>query len=291
MRVPVRVDAPHLGYPVVGRRVHGSKPRGLCGQRGSGTGGLPDSKGPPQTAAHLEILQEQDSDECCPNLDMYRIGAGSHEGFDFQVLFDGFEEEFDLPALLVDGGNRVGDQFHVVCQQDDLALTHRIPNYHPAQLSTSNPARCGKTLTVRASTHSSGTSSSIWSCSPVSRHEKRGAPTSTHSSPKKSIRISLHPHKARDHTKVFRKLVRLARSAAILLPGGRGYGLGSVKCLHFFEAEVAGGGEGVVSLVEEHLVTDTDALHGSRDGGFYAGGSILDDNAGFSGNAEESRGE
>ena len=43
---------------------------------------------PSQTAAHLEILQEQDGDECCPNLDVHRIGAGSHEGFDFQVLLN-----------------------------------------------------------------------------------------------------------------------------------------------------------------------------------------------------------
>ena len=90
-------------------------------------------KAPPQAAAHLEILQEQDRDECCPNLDVHRIGAGSHEGFDFQVLFDGFEEEFNLPALLVDGGNRARGQLHVVCQQDDFAPAHRIPDDHPTQ--------------------------------------------------------------------------------------------------------------------------------------------------------------
>jgi len=90
-------------------------------------------KAPSQTAAHLEILQDQDSDECCPNLDVHRIGAGSHEGFDFQVLLEGFEEEFDLPTLLVDGGDSAGGLLHVVCQQDDLALAHRIPDDHPPQ--------------------------------------------------------------------------------------------------------------------------------------------------------------
>jgi hypothetical protein len=34
-----------------------------------------------------------------------RIGAGTHKGFDFQVLFKRFEEDFNLPTVFVDGGD------------------------------------------------------------------------------------------------------------------------------------------------------------------------------------------
>src|SRR5882724_11771180 len=42
--------------------------------------------------------------KCCPNLNAYSVGGGAHEGFDFEVLFEGLEKEF-LPTRLVDGGN------------------------------------------------------------------------------------------------------------------------------------------------------------------------------------------
>lgn len=62
----------------------------------------------------LEQLEQEHADECCPNLDFYGVGAGAYEGFDFEVLFDGFKEELDLPALFIDFGNGGGGKVKAV---------------------------------------------------------------------------------------------------------------------------------------------------------------------------------
>src|ERR1700733_1171674 len=43
---------------------------------------------PGQGAAHLQVLQEQDGDQCCPNLNVHRVRARAHEGLDLQVLLE-----------------------------------------------------------------------------------------------------------------------------------------------------------------------------------------------------------
>jgi len=48
------------------------------------------------------MLQEQDRNQCCPNLDEKRVLAGSDKGLDLQVLLDRLEESLDLPAILID---------------------------------------------------------------------------------------------------------------------------------------------------------------------------------------------
>ena len=65
-------------------------------QQGDQVGERPREAGP-----QLEILEEQDRDECRPDLDLQGVGAGPHEGLDLQVLLERLEEQFDLPALLV----------------------------------------------------------------------------------------------------------------------------------------------------------------------------------------------
>lgn len=47
------------------------------------------------------MLEQQDGDECRQNPDMHRVGASADEGFHPQVLFECFEEPFDLPAFPV----------------------------------------------------------------------------------------------------------------------------------------------------------------------------------------------
>lgn len=51
----------------------------------------------------LKVLDQQHGNQCCPNLDEECVFAGSHEGLDLQVLLQGLEEKFDLPAIPVDG--------------------------------------------------------------------------------------------------------------------------------------------------------------------------------------------
>src|SRR5450755_149261 len=50
--------------------------------------------------------------------------------FTFKVLFEGFEKQFDFPAVLVDGGDGGGPEVQEIGQEDDLALVVRIPNHH-----------------------------------------------------------------------------------------------------------------------------------------------------------------
>ena len=69
---------------------------------------------PPETGLELEILDQQDGDQCCPNLNSERIFTGSHEGLDFQILLDGLEEDFDLPTVPVNGGDGLGVQFALI---------------------------------------------------------------------------------------------------------------------------------------------------------------------------------
>jgi len=39
-------------------------------------------------------------------LRVHRIGAGSQKCFDLEILFYCLKKEFDLPAVLIDGGDR-----------------------------------------------------------------------------------------------------------------------------------------------------------------------------------------
>ena len=69
---------------------------------------------PADAAAQLQELQQQDGNECCPNLNAHRVGTGANEGLDLEVLFERFKEQFDLPALLVNGGDGRRTEFAVV---------------------------------------------------------------------------------------------------------------------------------------------------------------------------------
>ena len=47
-------------------------------------------------------------------MDLHYIATSSYECFDLQVLFEGFEEQFDLSSVLIDGSNGCGSQGQVV---------------------------------------------------------------------------------------------------------------------------------------------------------------------------------
>ena len=53
-----------------------------------------------------------------PGLGHHRVFAGSQKRFDLQVLLDPLEKQLDLPAGLVDAGNRGHRQLEVVGQKD-----------------------------------------------------------------------------------------------------------------------------------------------------------------------------
>jgi hypothetical protein len=53
-----------------------------------------------------------------PDLRVDRVERGAIEGLDAQMLFDPFEEQFDLPARAIDLGDRDSIQQEVVCEKD-----------------------------------------------------------------------------------------------------------------------------------------------------------------------------
>lgn len=50
--------------------------------------------------------------------DQHGILGGAEKAFDLEVLLDPFEKQFDLPALLVQIGNRLGGAVEVVGDED-----------------------------------------------------------------------------------------------------------------------------------------------------------------------------
>src|SRR5512139_842131 len=55
-------------------------------------------KGPIELGSELKEPQDQHRNQCCPNLNPHRIGAGPHKGLDFEVLFQSLKENLDLPT-------------------------------------------------------------------------------------------------------------------------------------------------------------------------------------------------
>ncbi len=58
----------------------------------------------------MQPFQQQQGDQGCPNLDPERVLAGADEGLHCQVLLQSLEEQFDLPALFVNGGDGSGSR-------------------------------------------------------------------------------------------------------------------------------------------------------------------------------------
>jgi hypothetical protein len=77
----------------------------------------------------MEILQKQQGDQGCPNLDAKSIFGCADEGFDFQVLLEGLEEDLDFPSIPVDSCDGRGTESQVVGQQNDLTFFDVIPNH------------------------------------------------------------------------------------------------------------------------------------------------------------------
>ena len=56
-----------------------------------------------------------------PDLRLHRVLAGAQKTLDTQVLFDPLEEKFDLPTILVQGGNGQRRQAGVVGQKTSVS--------------------------------------------------------------------------------------------------------------------------------------------------------------------------
>lgn len=79
------------------------------------------------------MFQKEDGNQCCPNLGLERIGCGPDKGLDLEVLLDGLEEDFSLPAVLVNGGDGGGTEHQVVYEQDNGFFLIFIPYLYSSQ--------------------------------------------------------------------------------------------------------------------------------------------------------------
>lgn len=81
----------------------------------------------------VKPLEQEHSDEGCPNLNAERVFASADEGFDFEGLLEGFEKEFNFPAVFIDVRDGGWAEFEVVGQKNDLALVFLVPYDHAAK--------------------------------------------------------------------------------------------------------------------------------------------------------------
>ncbi len=88
---------------------------------------------PVEFGLQLQEAQQEHGNQSGPDLSLDSIGAGAHKSLDLAELFERLEEQFHLPAVLVDGGNGRGCKFKVVSQEDQLLLVLLIPDHDAAE--------------------------------------------------------------------------------------------------------------------------------------------------------------
>ena len=88
---------------------------------------------PAEAGAQLQVFEQEHGNQGGPYLDLQGVGAGADEGLDAQVLFEGLEQEFYLPALFIDGGDGGGSEVTMVGEKDQGALLGLVPDLDAAQ--------------------------------------------------------------------------------------------------------------------------------------------------------------
>ncbi len=81
----------------------------------------------------MQVFQEQQSDQGCPNLNAQSILTGPDEGLDLQMLLECFEKDLYLPSVLVNIGDRGGTKGEMVGQQGDDAIVCFVPDNNPPE--------------------------------------------------------------------------------------------------------------------------------------------------------------
>jgi hypothetical protein len=81
-----------------------------------------------------------------PDLRLHRILAVADKAFDAQMLLDPLEEQFDLPAIFVQRGNRQGGQSRIVGEKDQGLASSRVFEADAPQLLG---IRFGRVVTVQ----------------------------------------------------------------------------------------------------------------------------------------------
>lgn len=70
--------------------------------------------------AVMEQFERHEGDQSGDDLQAHGLGVLGHEAFEFEVLFDPFEEQLDLPSPFVEGGDVAGRALPVFGQEDQF---------------------------------------------------------------------------------------------------------------------------------------------------------------------------
>ena len=76
-----------------------------------------------------EETQQESGDECDIDLDFDGVFVAPHEAFDLEVLLDPFEQQLDLPAFFVKGGDLAGRAGQVIGDQDERGFVFTFDQY------------------------------------------------------------------------------------------------------------------------------------------------------------------
>jgi len=92
------------------------------------------------TADELQIGQQQIDAHRDPDLGHYSVLRRTQKGLDLEVLLDPLEEQFDLPARLVDRRDGGGGQLEIVRQENVFLAGFGIAISHASQRNRAGPA-------------------------------------------------------------------------------------------------------------------------------------------------------
>ena len=64
----------------------------------------------------MQVFEQQQGNHGCPDLNTQCILTGTDEGFDLEMLLEGFKEDLYLPSVLINIGDRGCPECKVVGQ-------------------------------------------------------------------------------------------------------------------------------------------------------------------------------
>jgi hypothetical protein len=62
----------------------------------------------------MQIFEQQQGNQGCPNLNSQSVFAGTDEGLDLEMLLEGFEKDLYLPSVLINIGDSGCPKFKVI---------------------------------------------------------------------------------------------------------------------------------------------------------------------------------
>jgi len=89
-------------------------------------------KRPVEFGPQLQKPKDQHRNQCCPNLDLDRIGTCSDKGLDLEVLLQRFEKQLNLPSIFIDSSNRGCSQGRMIGQENQNLIFYWVIDFNPS---------------------------------------------------------------------------------------------------------------------------------------------------------------